>query len=72
MPRSWDGASAAGQMLVAFAAETNDVIDNARGKLARKNADLVVANDVTRSDAGFGVDTNRHACFADSACDHFP
>lgn len=48
----------AGQILVAFAAETNDVLANAQGKLARKNADLVVANDVSRSDAGFGVDTN--------------
>ena len=47
-----------GQVLVAFAAETNDLIENARAKLARKNADLVVANDVSRSDAGFGVDTN--------------
>ena len=47
-----------GQILVAFAAETNDVMDNARGKLIRKNADLIVANDVSRSDAGFGVDTN--------------
>ena len=47
-----------GQILVAFAAETNDVMDNARGKLAKKNADMVVANDVSRSDAGFGVDTN--------------
>ena len=47
-----------GQILVAFAAETNDVMDNARGKLIKKNADLVVANDVSRSDAGFGVDTN--------------
>lgn len=47
-----------GQVLVAFAAETNDMIDNARGKLDRKNADLVVANDVSRKDAGFGTDTN--------------
>ena len=47
-----------GQILVAFAAETNDVMDNARGKLTKKNADLIVANDVSRSDAGFGVDTN--------------
>ena len=35
------------------------MIDNARGKLARKNADLVVANDVTEEGAGFGVDTNK-------------
>lgn len=47
-----------GQVLVAFAAETNDVMENARKKLVKKNADLIVANDVSRSDAGFGVDTN--------------
>ena len=47
-----------GQVLVAFAAETNDVEANAQGKLLRKNADLCVANDVTRPGAGFGVDTN--------------
>ena len=47
-----------GQVLVAFAAETDDVLDNARGKLDRKNADMVVANNVSRKDAGFGVDTN--------------
>lgn len=50
-----------GQVLVAFAAETNDLIDNARGKLARKRADLVVANDVTEPGAGFGTPTNRVA-----------
>ena len=47
-----------GQVLVAFAAETDDLLENAKGKLERKNADLVVANDVSRSDACFGVDTN--------------
>ena len=47
-----------GQVLVAFAAETDDLLENARGKLDRKNADLIVANDVSRKDAGFGVDTN--------------
>ena len=47
-----------GQLLVAFAAETQAVLENAQGKLTRKNADLVVANDVSRTDAGFGVDTN--------------
>lgn len=48
----------AGQILVAFAAETNDVLQNAQAKRMKKNADLMVANDVSRSDAGFGVDTN--------------
>ena len=47
-----------GQTLVAFAAETHDLLENARGKLDRKNADLVAANDVSRRDAGFGTDTN--------------
>ena len=47
-----------GQILVAFAAETNDHVENARKKLVKKNADLVVLNDVSRSDAGFGADTN--------------
>ena len=44
---------------VVFAAETNDLIENAGRKLVAKGAHLVVANDVSASDAGFGVDTNR-------------
>lgn len=48
----------AGQTLVGFAAETNDVVANAQGKLRRKSLDLIVANDVTRVGAGFDVDTN--------------
>ena len=48
----------AGQVLVAFAAETDDVLENAGRKLEKKNCDMIVANDVSRSDAGFGVDTN--------------
>ena len=48
-----------GRVLVGFAAETENVIDNARGKIARKNLDMIVVNDVTRSDAGFDVDTNQ-------------
>lgn len=47
------------QVLVGFAAETENVVANARGKLERKQADLFVANDVSRTDAGFGVDTNQ-------------
>jgi phosphopantothenoylcysteine decarboxylase / phosphopantothenate---cysteine ligase len=49
----------ADQVLVGFAAETENVVANARGKLKRKHADLFVANDVSRTDAGFGVDTNQ-------------
>ena len=48
----------AGQILVGFAAETQNVLDNAQTKLEKKNLDLIVANDVTAEGAGFGVDTN--------------
>lgn len=45
-------------LLVGFAAETHDVIVRARAKRHIKRADLIVANDVSRSDAGFGSDAN--------------
>lgn len=47
-----------GQTLVGFAAETSDLVDNARGKLARKNLDLIVANDVSAEGVGFSHNTN--------------
>lgn len=47
------------RVVVGFAAESQDLIANARDKLARKGADLFVANDISASDAGFGTDTNR-------------
>lgn len=46
------------RILVGFAAETNDLIENAKGKIKRKNLDFIVANDLTQEGAGFGVDTN--------------
>ncbi len=48
-----------GQVLVGFAAETDNLVANATDKLTRKRLDLIVANDVSASDAGFEVDTNR-------------
>jgi phosphopantothenoylcysteine decarboxylase/phosphopantothenate--cysteine ligase len=51
-------AGGRGPLLVGFAAETEDVVARAGEKLRRKNADIIVANDVSRSDAGFDVDTN--------------
>ncbi len=45
-------------LLVGFAAETENVIENARGKLASKKVDLIVANDVSEPNSGFAVDTN--------------
>ena len=47
------------RVVVGFAAETQDLLANARAKLAAKGLDLIVANDVSASDAGFGVDTDR-------------
>ena len=47
-----------GQTLVGFAAETHEVLENAREKLDKKNLDMIVANDVTAPGAGFDVDTN--------------
>ena len=47
-----------GQILVAFAAETGENIENAREKRLKKNADLIVLNDVTKPGAGFDVSTN--------------
>lgn len=46
------------RVVVGFAAETDNVAANARAKLARKNADMIVANDVTQEGAGFDTDTN--------------
>ncbi|MFO7785649.1 MAG: bifunctional phosphopantothenoylcysteine decarboxylase/phosphopantothenate--cysteine ligase CoaBC [Desulfatiglandales bacterium] len=45
-------------VLVGFAAETESLLENAQEKLQRKNVDMIVANDVSRPDAGFDVDTN--------------
>ncbi len=47
-----------GQVIVAFAAETENVIENAKKKLIKKHADYIVANNVNQEGAGFAVDTN--------------
>lgn len=52
------GAVKGDRKLVVFAAETNDLIENAKQKLKNKNADLIVANDITIEGAGFQADTN--------------
>lgn len=46
------------KILVGFAAETNDLLENAKNKVKKKNLDFIVANDLTKEGAGFGVDTN--------------
>ena len=46
------------QIIIGFAAETDDLLENAKSKLARKNLDYIIANDLTKWGAGFDVDTN--------------
>lgn len=53
------GERKSNQILVGFAAESNDLIQNAEEKLNKKNLDYIVANDITSQDTGFGVDDNR-------------
>jgi phosphopantothenoylcysteine decarboxylase / phosphopantothenate---cysteine ligase len=52
------GSQKGSRIIIGFAAETDNVAENARGKLARKSADMIVANDVTQEGAGFDTDTN--------------
>ncbi|MDS0524948.1 bifunctional phosphopantothenoylcysteine decarboxylase/phosphopantothenate--cysteine ligase CoaBC [Clostridium sp. SHJSY1] len=47
------------QVLVGFAAESQNVVENAKGKLEKKNLDYIVANDITSKDTGFGSSDNR-------------
>ncbi|KJS20934.1 MAG: phosphopantothenoylcysteine decarboxylase [Clostridiaceae bacterium BRH_c20a] len=56
---SFLGENKGNKVLVGFAAETNDLKENARKKLIKKNLDFIVANDVTLEDAGFNYDTNK-------------
>jgi phosphopantothenoylcysteine decarboxylase/phosphopantothenate--cysteine ligase len=58
------GRARSGQFVVGFAAETERVRENAAEKLAAKRVDLMVANDVSASDSGFEVDTNRAVLLA--------
>ena len=46
------------QVLVGFAAETENLLENAKGKMVRKNLDFIAANDLSRKGSGFGCDTN--------------
>ena len=62
-----------GQVLVGFAAETDDLVERATAKLQAKGLDLVVANDVSAPDAGFDHDTNRAVVVeADGRFTHVP
>lgn len=57
---------------VGFAAETDDLLDNARAKLRKKGLDLIVANDVTAPGSGFGTDTNQVVLIDESGAEELP
>jgi len=61
------------QVLVGFAAETQDVAAYAKAKLVKKHLDFIVANNVAEADAGFGTETNRVTIYAaDGSADSYP
>jgi phosphopantothenoylcysteine decarboxylase/phosphopantothenate--cysteine ligase len=64
--------SGEGPVLVGFAAETEDVVARARAKREAKHADLIVANDVSRGDAGFDVETNAVTIVGAEGADTLP
>jgi phosphopantothenoylcysteine decarboxylase/phosphopantothenate--cysteine ligase len=59
-------------LLIGFAAETDEVVTKARAKLKAKQVDLIVANDVSRADAGFEVDTNAATLVSADALEELP
>ena len=66
------GLGPTGPVLVGFAAETEDVLAKAREKRARKQVDMIVANDVSQSGRGFDVDTNAVTIVAEDGEQHVP
>jgi phosphopantothenoylcysteine decarboxylase/phosphopantothenate--cysteine ligase len=70
---SGKGVRNALKVIVGFAAESQNLIENASAKLKKKNLDLIVANDISAADAGFGVETNRVTLlFADGRREALP
>lgn len=70
---AWLGEHKNHQILMGFAAETNDVKQHALGKLQRKHLDFIAANDVTQQHSGFGKDTNQITVYgADGSVHELP
>ncbi|MCK4259203.1 MAG: bifunctional phosphopantothenoylcysteine decarboxylase/phosphopantothenate--cysteine ligase CoaBC [Halanaerobiales bacterium] len=61
-----------GQVLVGFAAETQNLIENARSKLVRKNCDFIIANDISTPGAGFAGDTNQVSVVSETGEEKLP
>ena len=62
----------AGQKIVGFSMETENLIENSRKKLEKKNADLICANSINGKDTGFGVDTNRGTLISAANTEELP
>jgi phosphopantothenoylcysteine decarboxylase/phosphopantothenate--cysteine ligase len=65
-------AGAATPVLVGFAAESGDPVARGRAKLQRKGIDFIVANDISRADAGFDTDTNAATIISAEGAEEFP
>ena len=61
-----------GQVLVGFSMESENVLENSREKLRKKNVDMICANDLRAAGAGFGVDTNILTLITADGCDELP
>jgi len=61
-----------GPVLVGFAAETSDLVRRATAKREKKHVDMIVANDVSRADAGFDVDQNEVTLVEAGGAEHVP
>lgn len=66
------GSKKTHQLLIGFAAETNDVATYATGKLQKKNADFIIANDVSKTDRGFGAEQNTVTLYGHNFEQAFP
>lgn len=60
------------QIIVGFSMETENLIDNSRAKLTKKNADLICANSIATGETGFGVDTNRVTLISQNKVEELP
>lgn len=60
------------QVLCGFSMETQNMIENSQKKLASKHADMIVANNLKESGAGFGTDTNKVTFITQSSCEEMP
>ncbi|MBQ2469808.1 MAG: phosphopantothenoylcysteine decarboxylase, partial [Ruminococcus sp.] len=61
-----------GQFLCGFSMETENMLENSRAKLARKNADLIAANSLRDAGSGFGTDTNHLVLISKDSVDDLP